>query len=121
MRDIVLALAAVIALAGGFAVQHMRLERAESRVALLKKDLAAAMQEADAWKRAANQSRAGQSALAGQAQACLERESAAQAEMDQWRTFFADMTFRALSDVEKTGVPDDETRRALLGNLDRPL
>ena len=109
------------ALGGGYAVQHMHLQRAESRAALLEKDLAAARKEAAVWKRTADQARAGQSALAEQAQACLDRESAAQADADQWRAILTEMQTRDLSDAEMTGVPDDATRRALFESLDRPL
>ena len=42
MKEIILALAAVIVIGGAFAVQHMRLQRAEASAALLEKDLAAA-------------------------------------------------------------------------------
>lgn len=67
------------------------------------------------------QARAGQSALAAQAQACLEREDAALADMERWEGIFARMRTRELTHAEKSGVPDNETRRALLGDLDRPL
>ena len=121
MKEIILALAAVIVIGGGYAVQHIRLQRAEARVILLEKDLAAARKEAAAWKLTADQARAGQTALAEQAQACLDREAAAQADADQWRAVMDAMQIREMSDAEKTGVPDDETRRALLADLDRPL
>ena len=99
----------------------MRLQRAESSIALLEKELAAARKEAAAWKLTADQARAGQTALAEQAQACLDRESAAQADADQWRAVMDAMQTREMSDAEKTEVPDDATRRALLTDLDRPL
>ena len=121
MKEIILALAAVIVIGGAFAVQHMRLQRAEASAALLEKDLAAARKEAAAWKLTADQARAGQTALAGQAQACLDREAAAQADADQWQAILTEMQTREMSDAEKTGVPDDATRRALLADLDRPL
>lgn len=93
----------------------------QSEIDLLRKDLSAARVAADAWERTAAQARAGQAALAGQAQACLDRESAAQAEADQWRTILLEMQTRDPSDAEKSGVPDDATRRVLLESLDRPL
>ena len=85
MRVFVLVLIGVLVIGGAFAVQHMRLQRAESSIALLEKDLAAARKDAAAWKLTADQARAGQTALAGQAQACLDREAAAQADADQWQ------------------------------------
>ena len=121
MKSFILGLIGVLVIGGAFAVQHMRLQRAESSIALLEKDLAAARKEAAAWKLTADQARAGQTALAGQAQACLDREAAAQADADQWRAVMDAMQIREMSDAEKTGVPDDETRRALLADLDRPL
>lgn len=121
MRVFVLVLIGVLVIGGAFAVQHMRLLRVEARAVLLEKDLAAARKEAAAWKLTADQARAGQTALAGQAQACLDREAAAQADADQWRAVMDAMQIREMSDAEKTGVPDDETRRALLADLDRPL
>ena len=121
MKEIILALAAVIVIGGAFAVQHMRLQRAEAGVALLEKDLDAARKEAAAWKLTADQASAGQTALAEQAQACLNREAAARADADQWQAILTEMRTRDLSDAEKTGVPDDATRRALLTDLDKPL
>lgn len=121
MRVFVLVLIGVLVIGGAFAVQHMRLQRAESSIAMLEKDLAAARKEAAAWKLTADQARAGQTALAGQAQACLDREAAAQADAEQWRAILAEMQTRDLSDTEMTGVPDDATRRALLTDLDKPL
>lgn len=121
MKYFVLILIGALLIVGSFAVQHMRLQRAEASAALLEKDLAAARKEAAAWKLTADQARAGQTALAGQAQACLDREAAAQADADQWRAVMDAMQTREMSDAEKTGVPDDATRRALLTDLDRPL
>lgn len=121
MRGFVLVLIGILVIGGGYAVQHMHLQCAESRAALLEKDLAAARKETAAWKLAADQARAGQTALAEQAQACLDRESAARADADQWQAILAEMQTRDLSDAEMTGVPDNATRRALLESLDRPL
>lgn len=121
MRIVALVLIGALVIGGGYVVQHMRLQRAEANVAQLEKDLAAARKEAAAWKLTADQARAGQTALAGQAQACLDREAAAQADAEQWRAILAEMQTRDLSDAEKTGVPDDATRRALLTDLDKPL
>lgn len=121
MRAFVLVLIGILVIGGAVAVQHMRLQRSESRIALLEKDLAAAHKEAAAWKLTADQARAGQTALAEQAQACLDREAAAQADAEQWQTILTEMRTRDLSDAEKTGVPDDATRRALFESLDRPL
>ena len=121
MKSFILALIGVLVIGGAFAVQHMRLQRAEASAALLEKDLAAARKEAAAWKLTADQARAGQTALAGQAQACLDREAAAQADAEQWQIILTEMRTRDLSDAEKTGVPDDATRRALLTDLDKPL
>ena len=121
MREFVLVLIGALVISGGYAVQHMRLQRAEASVTQLEKDLAAARKEAAAWKLTADQVRAGRTALAEQAQACLDREAAARADADQWRAILTEMQTRDLSDAEKTGVPDDATRRALFESLDRPL
>lgn len=121
MRVFVLVLIGVLVIGGAFAVQHMRLQRAEAGAALLQKDLAAARVAAETWKLTADHARAGQTALAEQAQACLNREAAAQADADQWQAILTEMRTRDLSDAEKTGVPDDATRRALFESLDRPL
>lgn len=121
MKSFILALIGVLVIGGAFAVQHMRLQRAEASAALLEKDLAAARKDAAAWKLTADQARAGQTALAGQAQACLDREAAAQADAEQWQIILTEMRTRDLSDAEKIGVPDDATRRALFESLDRPL
>lgn len=121
MKSFILALIGVLVIGGAFAVQHMRLQRAEASAALLEKDLAAVRKEAAAWKLTADQARAGQTALAGQAQACLDREAAARADADQWQAILTEMQTREMSDAEKTGVPDDATRRALFESLDRPL
>lgn len=121
MKSFILVLIGVLVIGGAFAAQHMRLQQSAASAALLEKDLDAARKEAAAWKLTADQARAGQTALAEQAQACLDRESAAQADADQWQVILTEMRTRDLSDAEKTGVPDDATRRALLTDLDRPL
>lgn len=121
MRIVALVLIGALVIGGGYVVQHMRLQRAEANVAQLEKDLAAARKDAAAWKLTADQARAGQTALAGQAQACLDREAAARADADQWQAILTEMRTRDLSDAEKTGVPDDATRRALFESLDHPL
>lgn len=121
MKALIPVLIGLLVMGGALAVQHMRLQRAEAQAALLEKDLGAARKEAAAWKLAANQARAGQMALIEQAQACLDRESAAQADAEQWRAIMDAMQTREMSDAEKKGVPDDATRRALFTDLDRPL
>ena len=121
MKEIILALAAVIVIGGAFTVQHMRLQRAEASAVLLEKDLDAARKEAAAWKLTADQARAGQTVLAGQAQACLDRESDAQADAELWQAILEQAQARDMNDAEQKGVPDDATRRSLFDDLDKPL
>lgn len=121
MRHVALVLVGLLVVGGGYAVQHMRLERAEARAALLQTDLTAAHKDAAAWKLAADQARAGQSALAGQAQSCLDREAAAQADAEAIAAILDAARVTEISpDTARQGV-DDVTRRAAADYLNRPL
>lgn len=121
MRDVILysMLAAIIG--GTIAIQHLRLNAAEERAARLDAEALELRAEVARWQVTYAQARAGQEALAAQTQACLDRENAARADAKEWQAILADMTLRSMSEEEKSGVPDDATRRALLDALDRPL
>ena len=106
---------------GAFIMQHLQLTAAENSAALWKAEAQRCGEEAARWKTAHARAKAAQEALSVQAQACLDRESAARADAKEWQAILADMTLRSMSEEEKTGVPDDATRRALLDALDRPL
>lgn len=100
--------------------QQTSLEKAEADIARLETELAAARRSAEHWKLTADQARVVQDAQTRQAQACLEREAAATIELEHWQDVMARMQSRDMGKEEKTGVPDDATRRALLADLDRP-
>lgn len=118
MRDFIIFgfLAAVVL--GTIILKHMQLTIAEDNAALWKAEVLQLRGEVSRWKAAHAQARAGEAA---QAQACLDRESAARADAEEWRAILADMPLRSMSEEEKSGVPDDATRRRLLDSLDRPL
>lgn len=121
MKDIILTLVLVMVIGGTIAIQHLRLNAAEERAARLDAEALELRAEVACWQVTYAQARAGQEALTAQAQACLDRETAARADAEQWRQIFEDMTLRSLDAEEAQGVPDDATRRALLSALDRPL
>ena len=100
--------------------QQTCLEKAEADIARLETELSAARSSAEHWKIAAGQARVVQDAHAQQAQACLEREAAATLELEHWQDVMTRMQIRDMGEEEKTGVPDDATRRTLLADLDRP-
>lgn len=121
MRDVIIYLMLAAIIGGTIALQHLRLNAAEERAARLDAEALELRAEVASWKSACAQARAGQEALAAQAQACLGRETAARADAEQWRQIFETMTLRNLDAEEAQGVPDDATRRALLSALDCPL
>lgn len=121
MKDVIFYLLLVAVIGGTVTIQHLRLNTAEERAARLDAEALELRAEVDQWKSACAQAKAGQEALSAQAQACLDRETAARADAEQWRQIFEDMTLRSMSTEETQGVPDDATRRALLSALDRPL
>lgn len=121
MRDVILYLMLAAIIGGTIALQHLRLNAAEERAARLDAEALELRAEVARWQVTYAQARAGQEALTAQAQSCLDRETAARADADQWRQIFKDMTLRNLDAEEAQGVPDDATRRALLSALDRPL
>lgn len=121
MRDVIIFLIFAAVIGGTITIQHLRLTAAEEHAARLDAEALELRAEAARWKAAYAQARAGQGALAAQAQACLDREAAARADAEQWQAIFKDMTLRALGAEETQGVPDDATRRRLLSDLDRPL
>lgn len=110
-----------LALACGAFALACRVHALEGEMLALQTSQEAALQDAWRWKAAYEKARDGQDALKAQAQACLDRESAALADAELWRGIFEDMTTRAMSAEEKCEVPDDATRCALLDSLDRPL
>lgn len=121
MKDVIFYLLLVAIIGGTVTIQHLRLNAAEERAARLDAEALELRAEVARWQVTYAQARAGQEALAAQAQACLDRETAARADAEQWRQIFEDMTLRSMSAEEAQGVPDDATRRALLSALDRPL
>lgn len=121
MRNVLLYLVLAAILVATVAIMHLRASTAEANAALLEGEALQLRVEVARWQTAYAQAKAGQDALTAQAQACLDRESAARADAQEWRQILQDMTFRALSEEEAQGVPDDATRRALLDALDRPL
>ncbi|MBD5538917.1 MAG: hypothetical protein HDQ94_02820 [Desulfovibrio sp.] len=121
MRNALIYLMFAAIILGAFIMQHLQLTIAEDNAALWKAEAQRRGEEASRWKTAHARAKAGQVALSAQAQACLDRENAARADAEVWQGILADMTLRPMSEQEKTGVPDDATRRALLDALDRPL
>ena len=121
MKGVILWLVLAAVIAATVAIMHLRASTAEANAALLEAEGLQLRVEVARWQTAYAQAKAGQDALTAQAQACLDRETAAHADADQWREILKDMTLRALSEEEARGVPDDATRRALLADLDRPL
>ena len=121
MRSVLLYLLLAAILAATVAIIHLRASTAEANAALLEAEALQLRVEVARWQTAYAQAKAGQDALAAQAQACLDRASAARADAEEWRQILQDMTLRAMSEEETKGVPDDATRRALLADLDRPL
>lgn len=121
MKHVLAFLILALVIGGVMAIQHLRLAAAEDHAAKVDAEALELRAEVARWQAAYAQAKAGQEALTAQAQACLDRETAARADADQWRAIFTDMTLRSMSAEEAQGVPDDATRRALLADLDRPL
>lgn len=119
MKELYLVL--ILVIGGTVAVQYVGLDAAEERAARLDAEVLELREEVARWKTAYAQMKTGQEALAAQAHACLDRETAARADVEQWRQIFETMTLRSLDTEEAEGVPDDATRRALLSALDKPL
>lgn len=121
MRNALIYLMFAAIILGAFIMQHLQLTIAEDNAALWEAEVLQLRRDAARWKTALVQAKAGEAALTAQAQACLDRENAARADAKEWQAILADMTLRSMSEEEKSGVPDDATRRALLDALDRPL
>lgn len=121
MRTAVLLLAALLVYGGTFVVQYMKLQRAEAALAELERDLAEWKSTAARWQAVAEQARQGGEALAAQAQGCLDRAAAAEAEADEWRQLLEAAESREMDATERREVPDNATRRRLFDALDRPL
>ena len=121
MKTAVILLVAVIVCGSTFAVQYLRLQKAEAMCSALKTDLKEWQEAADRWQLLAEQSQKGEAALEAQAQSCLDREAAARADADAWKSLLDEATLRAMTPKEEKGVPDTAMRRALSDALDRPL
>ena len=121
MKTAVILLVAVIVSGSTFAVQYLRLQKAEAMCAALKTDLQVWQEAADRWQLIAEQAQKGEAALEAQAQSCLDREAAARADADAWKALLDGATLRAMTTKEEKGVPDNAMRRALSDALDRPL
>lgn len=121
MRNVLIYLMFAAIILGAFIIKHMQLTAAEDNAALWKAEALQLRGEVSRWKAALVHAKAGEAALSAQAQACLDRESAARADAKEWQAILADMTLRSMSEEEKSGVPDDATRRALFDALDHPL
>lgn len=87
----------------------------------LKTDLKTWQEAAGRWQLLAEQAQKGEAALEAQAQSCLDREAAARADADAWKSLLDEATLRAMTPKEEKGVPDNAMRRALSDALDRPL
>lgn len=120
MKTAVILLVAVIC-GSTFAVQYIRLQKAEAMCSALKTDLKAWQEAAGRWQLLAEQAQKGEAALEAQAQSCLDREAAARADADAWKSLLDGATLRAMTPKEEKGVPDNAMRRALSDALDRPL
>ena len=121
MKTAVILLVPVIICGSTFAVQYMRLQKAEAMCSALKTDLKAWQEAAGRWQLLAEQAQKGEAALEAQAQSCLDREAAARADADAWKSLLDGATLRAMTPKEEKGVPDNAMRRALSDALDRPL
>jgi len=121
MRTAVILLAAIVVYGGTFAVQYVRLQKAEAVCASLESDLKEWKEAAGRWQAIADQAQKGEAALEAQAQSCLNREAAARADADAWKALLEEATLRDMTPKEEMGVPDDATRKILLDALDRPL
>ena len=119
MKTAVILLVAVIICGSTFAVQYIRLQKAEAMCSALKTDLKAWQEAAGRWQLLAEQAQKGEAAL--EAQSCLDREAAARADADAWKSLLDGATLRAMTPKEEKGVPDNAMRRALSDALDRPL
>lgn len=109
------------ALCAVIAVQRLQLAEADTAITGLQHDVKEWKETAGRWQALAEQAQKGESALYAQAQSCLEREAAAQAEADEWKALLEEATMRDMTQTEEKGVPDNETRRALSDALDRPF
>lgn len=121
MKTAVILLVAVIIFGSTFAVQYIRLQKAEAMCSALKTDLKTWQEAAGRWQLLAEQAQKGEAALEAQAQSCLDREAAARADANAWKSLLDGATLRAMTPKEEKGVPDNAMRRALSDALDRPL
>ena len=128
MRNTLIYLMFAAIILGAFCIKQLEVTAAQAEAAMWKAEATqaeAGMQQLRegiaVWKAANDRANIATQALAAQAQACLDRESAARADAERWQEIFANMTLRPMSEAEAQGVPDDATRRALLSDLDRPL
>lgn len=94
--------------------QYKKIERLDTALGDKEKELIS-------WQKKANAAHVGQLALSIQAQACLDRETRRSAESGIWQEIIEQSQSRDMEDSEKKRVPDDQTRRKLLVDLDQPL
>lgn len=104
-----------------FGIKQLQLNAAEANAALWKAKVEQLHKDVAIFKATNDRANTAMRALLVQAQACMDRETAARADAERWQQILENMTLRSMSEEEKSGVPDDATRRALLDALDRPL
>ena len=113
--------AVAVILAAMLVYQHSAVNRLREEAARLSAELDEAAAANARFVETCEFLRAQLEAARDQAQACLDRETAALATSARMRAVIEGAQSRDLSDAEKQGVPDDATRRVLLSDLDRPL
>ncbi len=128
MRDTIIYLVFGAVIVGAFIIKQLEVTAAQAEAAQWKAEAARAGAEMGQlreniamWKAANDRANTATQALMVQAQACLDRETAARADAERWQDILTNMTLRPMSGAEAQGVPDDATRRALCADLDRPL
>ena len=94
--------------------QYKRIESLETALDDKEKELSS-------WQEKAKAAQVGQLALSIQAQTCLDRETQRNAESGIWQEIIEQAQSRDMEDGEKKRVPDDQTPRKLLVDLDQPL
>ena len=121
MRNTIIYLMFGVIVIASFGIKQLQLNAAEANAALWKAKVEQLREDVAIFKATNERANTAMRALLAQAQACMDRESAARADAERWQQILEGMTPRPMSEQEKTGVPDDATRRALLDALDCPL